>query len=52
MKSIIDHIAILVDDLAVAEEWYCSHLSGEVNFRDEKYIRLKIDNTNIIFQYN
>jgi len=47
MKSIVDHIAILVDDLSVAEDWYCSHLCGEVKFRDERYIRLKLKNTNI-----
>jgi len=47
MKSVIDHIALLVDDLQVAEEWYVSHLKGEVTFRDQKYIRLKVENTNI-----
>ena len=47
MKSKVDHIAVLVDDLEVAEEWYTAHLSGKVTFRDEKYIRLQIENTNI-----
>ena len=47
MKSIIDHIAIKVDDLEAAEEWYCNNLSAEVTFKDEKYIRLKVENTNI-----
>ena len=45
--SIIDHIAVLVDDLKLAEEWYMTHLSGNVTFRNEKYIRLQISNTNI-----
>jgi extradiol dioxygenase family protein len=47
MKSIVDHIAILVDDLDIAEEWYCSKLQCEVSYRDKKYIRLKTNNTNI-----
>jgi len=47
MKSIIDHIAIKVDDLEVAEEWYCNNLAAEVTFRDEKYVRIKVENTNI-----
>jgi len=47
MKSLVDHIAILVDNLEVAEEWYCSKLQCEVSYRDKKYIRLKLENTNI-----
>ena len=46
-KSLVDHIAILVDDLNTAEEWYTTHLSGDVTHRDKKYIRIKIQNTNI-----
>jgi|TARA_R110002126_G_scaffold1579_8_gene9294 extradiol dioxygenase family protein len=42
-----DHIAILVDDLKIAEEWYTEHLKGTVTFRDSKYIRISIQNTNI-----
>jgi len=45
--STVDHIGILVDDLKVAEKWYSEHLNGEVTFRDEKYIRMSIENTNI-----
>ncbi len=45
--SIIDHIAILVEDLQIAEEWYTEHAGGIVTFRDDKYIRLSVDNTNI-----
>ena len=47
MGSIIDHIAIKVDNLELAEEWYCEKLNATVTFRDEKYIRIKVDNTNI-----
>jgi extradiol dioxygenase family protein len=47
MKSIVDHIAIIVDDLEVAEKWYCSKLQCTVSYRDKKYIRLKTENTNI-----
>tara|TARA_B100001564_G_C20258443_1_gene498181 strand:+ start:120 stop:458 length:339 start_codon:yes stop_codon:yes gene_type:complete len=45
--SIVDHIAVLVDDLKVAEEWYTEHLKCEVTFRDHKYIRISVNNTNI-----
>ena len=45
--SIIDHIAILVDDLSVAEEWYTQKLDGKVTFRDQKYIRMQVSNTTI-----
>ena len=45
--DIIDHIAIRVANLREAEEWYLDHLKAEVTFRDPKYIRLKVRNTNI-----
>jgi extradiol dioxygenase family protein len=47
MKSKIDHIAILVDDLDIASEWYLTKLNGEITFRDDKYVRLRVANTNI-----
>ena len=47
MMSVVDHVAILVDDLTVAEEWYVEKLSGKVTFRDSKYIRMRVSNTNI-----
>ena len=47
MKETVDHIAVLVDDLNVAEEWYTSNLKAKITFRDKKYIRLKLKNTNI-----
>ena len=45
MNSTIDHIAILVDDLSVAEDWYMNKLDAKICYRDEKYIRLKLNNT-------
>ena len=47
MMSVVDHIAILVDDLDVAEEWYTEKMDGLVTFRDEKYTRIQVANTNI-----
>jgi len=47
MKSLVDHIAILVDDLDTAEEWYTKNLIAEVEFRDEYYIRLRLANTTL-----
>ena len=47
MMSIVDHIAVLVDDLEAAEEWYIQKLDGKVTFRDSKYIRVRVSNTNI-----
>ena len=45
--DIIDHIAIKVSDLQKAEEWYFSHLNAEITFRDHKYIRMRVGNSNI-----
>jgi|TARA_B100001094_G_scaffold321978_1_gene370592 catechol 2,3-dioxygenase-like lactoylglutathione lyase family enzyme len=45
--DIIDHIGIRVDDLKEAERWYLERLKAEVTFRSDKYIRLKVGNTNI-----
>ena len=47
MKSKIDHIAVLVDDLTIAEEWYVDKVNGLVTFRDEKYTRIRVENVNI-----
>ena len=35
--DIIDHIAIKVSDLKLAETWYLGHLHAEITFRDEKF---------------
>ena len=45
--SHIDHIAVLVDDLNVAEAFYTTHLSGKVTFRNKFYIRMQLSNTNL-----
>ncbi len=45
--DIVDHIGIRVDDLKEAESWYLGRLKAEVTFRSDKYIRLKVGNTNI-----
>ena len=45
MHSKIDHIAILVDDLDVAEEWYMKHLNATIEFKDQFYTRLRLENT-------
>ena len=45
--DIIDHIAIKVSNLEAAEAWYLGHLNAEITFRDHKYIRLRVGNTNI-----
>jgi extradiol dioxygenase family protein len=45
--DIIDHIAIKVSDLREAEHWYMEQLRAKVSFRDHKYVRLKVGNTNI-----
>jgi extradiol dioxygenase family protein len=47
MNLTVDHIAVRVDDLEIAESWYCKHLSANITFRDEKYIRIRVANTNI-----
>jgi len=47
MMSTVDHVAVLVDDLDTAEKWYVEKLAGKVVFRDEKYIRMQLSNTNI-----
>tara|TARA_B100001123_G_C15247917_1_gene1001648 strand:+ start:1238 stop:1588 length:351 start_codon:yes stop_codon:yes gene_type:complete len=46
-KSHIDHIAVLVDDLNVAEAFYTQNLDGKVSFRDKFYIRMQLNNTNL-----
>ena len=47
MNSTVDHIAIVVDDLEEAEKWYISEIGGEITHRQENYIRLKVENTNL-----
>ena len=47
MDSVVDHVALLVNDLEVSEKWYLDALSGEITHRQENYVRLKVQNTNI-----
>jgi len=47
MNSIVDHVAILVEDLKISEKWYTEALGGEITHRQENYVRLKVQNTNI-----
>jgi len=47
VSSIIDHIAILVEDLSSSEEWYVKTLGGLVTHKQENYVRIKVQNTNI-----
>lgn len=47
MKSSVDHIAIVVEDLEIAEKWYLQHFSGTVTHRQENYVRLKLKNTSL-----
>ena len=42
---IVDHIAIKVSDLQVAEKWYMEHLEANITYRDKKYIRLSVNYT-------
>ena len=47
MNSTVDHIALVVDDLEIAEKWYIENLGGKVVHKQENYIRLKLQNTNL-----
>ena len=44
---IVDHIAIRVEDLELAEKWYCDNLGAKVTFKDDKYTRIQVQNTYI-----
>jgi catechol-2,3-dioxygenase len=43
----VDHIALLVDDLDVSQEWYERTLGAECIFHDIHYRRMKVKNTTI-----
>ena len=47
MSSVVDHVAIVVDDLEVSTKWYISKLNGVLTYRQENYHRIKVGNTNI-----
>tara|TARA_B100001113_G_C20561608_1_gene384969 strand:+ start:167 stop:496 length:330 start_codon:yes stop_codon:yes gene_type:complete len=44
---LIDHIAILVEDLDISQEWYEKHCEAKLIFKDHKYRRMKMNNTTI-----
>jgi catechol 2,3-dioxygenase-like lactoylglutathione lyase family enzyme len=46
MKN-VDHIAILVENLEVSQEWYEKHCQAKLIFKDEKYRRMQMGNTTI-----
>jgi catechol 2,3-dioxygenase-like lactoylglutathione lyase family enzyme len=43
----IDHVAILVEDLDVSQEWYEKNCGAELVFKDHKFRRMKMENTTI-----
>jgi len=43
----VDHIAVLVDDLEVSQQWYEKYCDAHLVFDDYKYKRMKVDNTYI-----
>ena len=43
----IDHVAILVDDLDVSQEWYEKNCGAVLIFNDHKYRRMKMQNTTL-----
>ena len=47
MSSIVDHVAIMVNDLELAEKWYIENVGGVVTHKQENYVRLKLQNTNL-----
>ena len=44
---IVDHIAVLVEDLNVSQEWYEKTCGAELIFKDYKYRRMRMDNVTI-----
>ena len=45
--SIVDHIAILVEDLQISQEWYEKTCGARVIYSDYKHIRMTFDNVSI-----
>ena len=46
MKT-VDHIALLVDDLDVAQKWYENNLNAECEYSTDSYRRMRFSNTTI-----
>ena len=47
MPATIDHIAIVVDDLDEAAEWYTEACGGEITHKEDTYCRLEVENTTL-----
>ena len=47
MSSIVDHVAIMVNDLELDEKWYIENVGGIVTHKQENYVRLKLQNINL-----
>ena len=47
-KKHIDHIAIRVSDLDLAQTWYEKHLGAELQFKDRFYRRMLLNNTTLM----
>lgn len=43
----VDHIAIRVSDLDLAQEWYEKMLGAELQFKDQYYRRMLLNNTTL-----
>tara|TARA_R100001594_G_C3928428_1_gene237523 strand:+ start:137 stop:475 length:339 start_codon:yes stop_codon:yes gene_type:complete len=46
MKT-VDHVAILVDNLDISQEWYEKNCDAKLIFKDNKYRRMQMHNTTI-----
>lgn len=44
MTAVIDHIAIVVDNLDEAAEWYMETCGGTVTYKEDTYYRLQLEN--------
>jgi len=42
-----EKIEDLINDLELAEKWYIENIGGEVTHKQENYVRLKLQNTNL-----
>ena len=43
----IHHIAICVDDIGEAIDWYCSKLNFEVDYQDESWALISFENSKV-----
>ncbi|MCG7895196.1 MAG: VOC family protein [Candidatus Thiodiazotropha taylori] len=43
----IDHIAVQVEDVKSAVDWYCNQFDVEVTYQDETWAMLKFDNISL-----